>query len=174
MKEEWRTVVGYEGLYEISNLGRARALDRRIGCRWGGTRRWRGIVLQPIVASNGYPFVSVCRNGKRKQMSIHRMVLESFVGPRPSGMEACHNDGVRTNCRLDNLRYDTRTNNAADRKTHGTEHVGERAPAARLTDELVRAIRRRDKSAYKWAQELGLGLNTVTRARSGKTWAHIK
>jgi hypothetical protein len=71
---------------------------------------------------------------------VHGLVMRSFVGPPPAGMEICHNDGLATNCRLDNLRYDTPTNNHADKIKHGTTNRGERQGSSRLKNEDVRKI----------------------------------
>jgi hypothetical protein len=173
VEEEWRAVVGYEGLYEVSSLGRVRALKRIVDGRWGKWRLQGGVMKKIVKRVTGYEAISLCSGGVVRQFSVHRLVLEAFVGRRPKGMEACHWDGNRTNSALANLRWDTRRNNAVDRKRHGTDLLGERAKSARLTRDLVLAIRRRDKPATQWAKELGVGLQTVCRARLGQTWAWL-
>jgi hypothetical protein len=171
--ENWKAVVGYEGLYEVSDIGRVRAIARVTCGRWGA-RPLKARIMKPVLKrATGYYAISLCKSGLVKQPSVHKLVLEAFVGPRPDGMEACHWDGDRTNAALSNLRWDTRLNNALDRKRHGTDLLGERAKSARLTESLVREIRKRNKSARAWAKELGVGLQTVCRARSGITWAHV-
>lgn len=118
MDETWRAVVGLEGKYEVSNLGRVRSLNRKIGDGRRGTRLKRGKMLsQSANVKSGYLYVGLGQNGKRL---VHRLVLESFVGPCPDGMECCHNDGDRTNNRVDNLRWDTRYGNCQDIRAAGT------------------------------------------------------
>lgn len=73
--------------------------------------------------------------------SLHRLVLEIFVGPCPDGMECCHNDGNRSNNVLSNLRWDTKQANQADSERHGTRIRGDSHPRAKLTADMVRAIR---------------------------------
>lgn len=85
----------------------------------------------------GYPKVVLVRGSDHVSKRVHRLVLETFVGSCPEGMETCHNNGVRTDNRLCNLRWDTRSNNSRDSVKHGT-HVGCR----KLADATVRLIRR--------------------------------
>jgi hypothetical protein len=69
---------------------------------------------------SGYLYVNLKRVGSQSQRAVHRLVLEAFVGPCPPGMEGCHNDGDQLNNRLDNLRWDTPSNNKLDSVRHGT------------------------------------------------------
>lgn len=79
-----------------------------------------GVELAPGVRKDGRLSVVLNREGRRRTRLIHQLVLEAFVGPRPNGMEGCHNDGICTNNVWTNLRWDTRAGNAADTKRHGT------------------------------------------------------
>ena len=120
MAEEWRPVVGYEGLYEVSDAGRVRSLSREV--RTGrGTRMVDGRILSPARGVGGYPVVSLSNGGARVR-PVHRLVLEAFVGPRPAGTECCHGDGDPENNRLSNLRWDTHESNMDDQRRHGTNH----------------------------------------------------
>lgn len=114
--EEWRPVVGYEGYYEVSNIGRVRSttrLDNR-------GRQKTGRVLRAGIAANGYLLVSLWRDGVASSRTVHSLVAEAFIGPRPQGMDVCHADGDRLNPVVTNLRYDTRAANLADARVHGT------------------------------------------------------
>jgi hypothetical protein len=119
--EQWRPVVGFEGRYEVSDAGRVRSLPRlirqkaRSGTEY--TLRKSGRLLRSGVASNGYPTVALGRGNTR---TLHSLVTEAFIGPRPSGQEVRHLDGDRKNPRLSNLTYGTRTENILDAVAHGT------------------------------------------------------
>lgn len=125
--EEWRAVVGFEGSYEVSDLGRVRSLDRvehfqRVDARSGKlvsvSRRHKGVLLVPEkVKKSGYLRVQL---GKGNKLYVHALVLTAFTGPCPDGFEGCHGDGDRTNNREPNLRWDTRRENVADMVKHGT------------------------------------------------------
>ncbi|WP_341258240.1 NUMOD4 motif-containing HNH endonuclease [Gordonia malaquae] len=116
--EQWRPVLGFEGLYQVSDRGRVRSLDRTIVQSNGTTRTFKGQVLRQV-RMNAYMTVGLSHAGRGFRRTVHRLVLESFVGPRPDGMEACHNDSDGTNNHLQNLRWDTRKENAADRVRAG-------------------------------------------------------
>lgn len=115
MKEEWRSVVGYEGLFEVSNHGGVRSLDRTITRSDGAIRRFRGKVLNPYLSSDNYLRVNL----RGRDVRVHTLVLEAFVGPRPSGYVACHNDGDGSNNNILNLRWDTYSSNNFDIVKHG-------------------------------------------------------
>lgn len=116
--EEWRSISGYGG-YEVSSLGRVRSLDRTDAAG----NRIKGRILKSRLHTGGYLRVNLCA-GKSRDFFIHRLVLETFIGPCPVGKEGCHNDGNRQHNAVSNLRWDTRFQNMADKKLHGTEQLG--------------------------------------------------
>jgi hypothetical protein len=120
--ENWRAVVGFEGLYEVSDLGHVRSLNRIVNSFPGLTRVAQGRLMRLQPRRSGHLCVGLCRDGRRRLVNVHRLVLEAFVGPCPDGMECCHNDGDATNNRVENLRWDTRSENFLDRGRHGTHH----------------------------------------------------
>lgn len=116
--EEWRPVVGYEGLYEVSDQGRVRSLPRTL--RDG--RRLKGRVLKPGVSRPyGHLSVSFSVDFNITQHSVHRLVLTAFVGkaPSPEQDNALHWDGDPTNNTPGNLRWGTKKENAGDSMRHG-------------------------------------------------------
>jgi hypothetical protein len=160
--ENWKPVVGYEGLYEVSNSGRLRntrtGLDKVYTLNKQGNR----------------PFVGLWRNNRIKIFKPHTLVLTAFVGPRPHGMECCHNDGNSWNNRLENLRWDTTRNNQLDRIKHGTSNRGERCAAAKLTEAQVLAIRADTRKQKVIAAEYGVRDSAISRIKSGKRWGHLQ
>jgi hypothetical protein len=104
--EEWRDVVGWEGLYEVSSLGRVRSLDREIVHYRGGLARRKGRVLSASPDSDGYPMVHLYRDGARTSRLVHALVCPAFHGPRPfPAAEVLHADETRTNCAASNLAW---------------------------------------------------------------------
>ena len=116
-EELWLPVVGYEGYYEVSDMGRVRGRERAdsIG------RPLSGKNLAQNVTRRGYKTVCLCRDGIRSTKRVHRLVLEAFVGPCPEGMERLHWDDVPSNNHLSNLRYGTKLENAADKLRNHTQ-----------------------------------------------------
>lgn len=112
--EEWRAVVGFENYYEVSNLGSVRSVIRRITrITKGGsyqTRPYGGKVLSPKVQDKGHLEVSLWKKNKGKTKSVHRLVLESFLGPQPH-LVCNHIDGNPGNNKLENLEWCTQKEN---------------------------------------------------------------
>lgn len=122
-QETWRPVVGAEGYYEVSDLGRVRSLDRLLTFPDGRSRRSPGRILKPWKSNRGgYPAVGIAVDGKKRKVFVHVLVLEAFVGPRPPGMACCHGDGNAENNCLANLRWDTYSSNNYDLVKHGSHH----------------------------------------------------
>lgn len=128
--ENWKPVVGYEGLYEVSDLGNVRSVDRTVWHSRGFTMTLKGKLLAQG-PRRGYLRVCLTKDGKGKHISVHKLVLEAFVGERPEGQDICHNNGNRTDNRLTNLRYDTKSGNAKDMVKHGTHNLGRREKCPR-------------------------------------------
>jgi hypothetical protein len=112
--EHWLPVVGYEGIYEVSDRGRIRTVPRRVPCKGGKTRQINQRIKKPSLTKAGYLIIKLTRNHEDRSVSVHPLVLEAFVGPRPPGMECCHADGDKTNNALSNLRWDTKRANELD------------------------------------------------------------
>jgi hypothetical protein len=134
----FRDVPEFPG-YRIGDDGTMLSCLKRGGNAFILTREWRRLACYD---KQGYRYIRLQRaDGTSHQRQVHRIVLEAFIGPCPAGMEACHNNGVRSDNRLDNLRWDTRKNNLADRVRHGTVNRGERHGRSKLSAEQVRQLR---------------------------------
>lgn len=132
MTEEWRSVVGYEGLYEVSDQGRVRSLDREVWNPRGFVANRRGVTLRPAPNHGGYPLVTLYSGGRtRKTIQVHKLVLEAFVAPKPPGTEARHRDGNPENNVPSNLMWSTHSKNIKDQIRHGTHNMGSRTHCKR-------------------------------------------
>lgn len=119
VSEIWRPVVGYEGVYEVSSMGRVRSLERYIVERSGKRRRWSGRMLTPRLAAKGYHLLTL-QGGRHRR--LHQLVAEAFLGPCPPGCEVRHRNGDHTDSRLANLAYGTHSENVRDSIEHGTHN----------------------------------------------------
>ena len=134
MSEQWLPIPGYEGIYEVSDLGRVRSQTRMQAIPYeDGTVRHRRIVgrvlRQHLNASNGRPQIDLVDSaGRRRCIKVHRLVALAFHGPCPGDeYEVCHVDGDRANNAASNVRWDTRKANAADKLLHGTDRFASRS-----------------------------------------------
>lgn len=107
MKEEWRAVPGYEGLYEVSNMGRVRSLDRWVKGYKGTPYFKQGRLLSIHLDHKGYYYVGLVRNAKSVQMKVHRLVAMAFI-PNPDNLPMVnHRNECKTNNNVDNLEWCT-------------------------------------------------------------------
>lgn len=104
-KEYWRPVVGYEGLYEVSNLGRIKSFDTYRKGPNGSIRIYKGRILKPFINGRGYLQVTLSKNGTHKKFQVHRLVALHFL-PNPSNLpEVNHKDENKLNNSVDNLEW---------------------------------------------------------------------
>lgn len=177
--ERWLPVPGYEGKYEVSDLGRVRSLPRRCAMKGGFTRSVPGKMLTQSSLTGGYLGVCLTKDGRSTTKSVHPLVLQAFVGPRPGkGREydACHNNGDKEDNRLANLRWDTKKGNSRDRRAHGTMFQGESSPRTGLSDSQVVELRRRAANGEfirELAAEAGLTRSGMRKVVSGETFSHL-
>jgi len=168
--ETWRPVVGYE-LYEVSSLGRVRSWHKAGA---GGKKFNKPLVMHQQIDRFGRLWVRPYILCIQKIRLVHQLVLEAFVGPRKEGMETRHLDGDPANNRLENLRWGTPLENAADKIRHGTTPWGERNGSAVLTELQVRKILASKKSAKALAKRYDVSRSAVLRIRNGRTWKHLR
>lgn len=127
--------------------------------------------------SNGrYAIMILCRNGKRVGRQLHRLVLETFRGPCPDGMQARHLNGDRKENGISNLAWGTVSENAMDRVRHGTHRFGETHGAAKLSNAEIAEIRERaarGETGYWMAPQYGINVSTANRIIGRRTWKHM-
>lgn len=116
--ERWLAVPGYEGIYEVSDIGRVRSLAK-IDAQ--GARRKQRLFKPSKMDAWGHLGVTFRQGGRRESRYVHRLVLEAFVGPCPPGMEGCHWNDVKDDNRLTNLRWGTKSENRLDCVRNGTD-----------------------------------------------------
>jgi hypothetical protein len=175
LPEQWKPVVGFEGLYEVSDHGRVRSLDRIVS-RPTGTYFRAGRLMRISRQKTGYLGLRLCKNGKSVLILVHHLVLSAFVGPRPTRADGCHNDGCKENNRLSNLRWDTRKGNFADKRKHGTQTRGSSHPAARLNEtdvERIFDLRANGCTQAQIGDWMGIHQVHVGQILRRKAWAHV-
>lgn len=131
MVEIWKDIRDYEGLYQASNWGRIRSLDRYEVV--GKAKRFRkGKILKAVKTKRGYLKVGLCKAGKMKQFLVHRLVYETFNGVIPEGMDVNHINEIKTDNRYpENLNLMNRKNNinwGTGIKRRAEKRIGTKAP----------------------------------------------
>jgi hypothetical protein len=173
MTERWLPCPGYEGLYEVSNLGRVRSLH------FEPPR-----ILKFGTDQTDYPIVALSKNGSiknggtRKTFTVHRLVAIAFHGHKRNALhnEVAHLDGNRKNASADNLKWVSKVENMSHKLLHGTDHRGSKHPHAilnegqviRILDLLVEGY-----SCNELAKQFGVKGSTIDCILKGKNWRHV-
>lgn len=173
MEEVWKDIIGYEGYYQASNLGRIRSLDRYITYVNGRVDLVRGQIKALRVRKDGYLTLNLCKDCKKKTHSVSVLVYEAFKGKRTKGMHVCHNDSNPLNNKLDNLREDTPAGNFFDKIANGTTARGERQGAHKLSVSQVMSIRSDPRPQRIIAAEYGVSQGHISRIKRRAEWRHF-
>lgn len=192
MKEVWKDIPGYEDLYKVSNKGRVKRLKQSSvhKSRGGGThiRVYDELILSPGDNGNGYKFLYLSKDGSRVNKYVHGLVLESFLGREP-GKECNHKNGIKSDNRLDNLEWVTKSENGKHAYRTGLNRVSEYQKkqiskanrgsghgASKLTERNIPVIRQMKKQGITntdIAKKFNVNRETVGCVLRGKTWTHV-
>jgi hypothetical protein len=135
---------------------------------------WRKI--NPVLDRYGYRVLCVRKNGERKWVKLHHLVLEAFKGPCPEGMIGLHNEDDQEDNRPDHLRWGTHQDNFDDKIKNDCYIKGEEVNTAKLTAPEVVALRADHKSGmniYELMDRYGIARSTVYSIVTNKTWKHL-
>jgi hypothetical protein len=178
MEEEWRDIEGFEGYYQVSNLGRVRSLDR-VKC---DGIRMKGRIMKTHFDACGYEMVQLRRDGKYKHPSIHRLVAIAFI-PNPDNLpQVNHIDEIRNHNTVDNLEWCTvlYNQNYGHRRERASESsVGEKNANHRLTEKQVLEIREKyipghaEFGVRPLAEKYGVKYVTISKILQRKIWTNI-
>ena len=166
MSEEWRDVVGYEGRYQVSSMGRVKSLERKVRHWRGGERIQKERILKPSNDRGGYLLVSLCDGEKRKTLTVHRLVCQAFHENPDNKPQVNHINEIKTDNRACNLEWST----AKENNNHGTRT--ERSAKTRskpvgqytLDGELVKIW----QSPCEAGKQIGLSDSHVSKVANGK------
>jgi hypothetical protein len=176
--EVWKDIPGYEGRYQASSFGRIKSLGR-----WFNRADWRtGLITkvrvpERILAAarfNSLGHLSVYLRDETHPDGIgkpvHQLVLLTFIGPAPAGLEVLHKNGIPTDNSISNLRYDTRSENMTDRYRHSGKGL-------KLTVDNVIQIRKllcEGIPQRQIAKTFGVSDTTIYYIKTGRRFKWIK
>jgi hypothetical protein len=179
MNEEiWKAIADFEGIYEVSNMGRVRALIGRAP-RLGMVRPILAeprIIKSSVNKVHGYCEVGLYNQNGCKKFRVNRLVLLTFIGPCPDGFDGSHLDGGRTNNELSNLLWETKKENNARKHSHGTAQNGERHNRAKLKNAdilSIRALHDGGTPKIEIAKQFGVTRTMISYIVRRKNWTHI-
>ena len=180
MKEKWRDVKDYDGLYQVSNLGRVRSLNRIIDISESKLRgeklKRKGVLLKPNKTSQGYYCVKLCKvvNGKsyQKNCRIHRLVATAFIVNSKNKKQVNHTDGNKGNNKVTNLEWCTPSENVLHsirvlgNNTH--ENHGKNILSKKQVDEIRKLIQ--EKSTFEISKQLDIPYYLIKNIKRNTAW----
>ncbi len=174
--EEWRPILGHEGLYEVSGLGRIRSFDRRIKGRNGTLKRLRGVIYKNARTKRGYETVMLVKDEKWKGNLVHRLVASAFIENRLNLPQVNHIDGNKTNNHVSNLEWVDNLTNHRKAAEIGLLAHGERHYHAKLSNKDVEAICSLfgKTKQVEIAKRFNISVSVVSSIKSRAAWRYIQ
>jgi hypothetical protein len=175
----WRTIPGYEKLYEVSDLGDVRSVDRIVEYPNNKPSRFfKGKILkQSLQVNKKYYGVRLSKKGKTRLWLTHQLVALAFLGPRKAKMFVCHGPkGCFINT-VENLSYGTAVKNSFDQWRDKTKRHGELCSWSKLKTQEVLEIRTLYKNGEKnktLARRFNISPSRVCDIVKGRGWNHLK
>lgn len=177
MKEEWREIKGYEGYYEVSNIGNIRSMERYVNSKN------KSIALKKAKSINmskrgAYISVKLSKENKEKTFSVHRLVALMFIPNPENKLEVNHIDGNKMNNFVGNLEWCTRSENGLHSYKNGLQS-GRKGSKHHFTNlreydiiqmffDLNKGLTKREISI-----KYGLSYSNICKILRGKTWRHV-
>ena len=180
MSEIWKDIHGFEGFYQVSDIGRVRSVDRVVTFKDGSMRKYKGKVLKPHVDKTiGYERLSLCNNDGCNSKSVHRLVLETFKPyENMNNLDVNHIDGNKLNNHLTNLEWLTRRDNLKHAHDTGLiNNIGEGHPNAKLSNaDVLEILQRLDTGELHEdiASDYGVGKSCIGKINIGAIWKLVK
>lgn len=174
IKEEWRDIEGYEGMYQVSNLGNVRGLNRVDST--GRKRKER--ILKPKVTSSGYHQAGLCKNSKVTNHLIHRLVAVAFIDNPDNKKTVNHKDGCKSNNKLMNLEWLTASENNKHAFSVGLKSAkGSKNSQSKFTEEdipVIFRLYRQGLSQKKIADKFNVQQQSISKILNRQRFAHVK
>ena len=174
--EFWADIEGYEGFYEISHLGRVKSLRRTIMRTNNRKQTFKENILKPVLTSKGYLTVNLHKVGKVKTFKIHRLLALSFIDNPDNKPQVNHIDGIKTNNRLNNLEWNTSSENTQHAYNNSLllPRKGIKHHMSKITEKQVLEIRAsKNKTHQQLADDFQLSRQTIGKIINRKRWKHI-
>lgn len=172
--EIWKDIVGYEGFYQVSNLGKIKGLDRFVSSSHNCKRLVKGKIIKPTIRVC-YHKVCLSKPNQIWQVSVHRLVALHFIENPENKPQVNHKNGIKTDNRVDNLEWCTTFENRQHAFDTGLQKAikGEKHYISKLTEKDVLDIRKSSLLQRELSLIYGVHRVCISQVKLRKTWKHI-
>lgn len=179
--EIWKDVKGYEGVYQVSNLGNVKSLDREVNSRYGGKRKVEGVLLKFLPDKDNYSRVNLKKNQKGKTILVHRLVAAAFIDNKENKPQVNHINGIKNDNNVENIEWVTLSENRRHAYDTGLQNGinrrGEKNNFSKMTKKQVLEIRSTYKKGVVTYKELSAKFNISSGCIGSiirkKSWAWL-
>lgn len=177
--EIWKDIENFEGIYQVSNMGRVRSLDRQIHYKDGRIGNFTGIILKQGVCRKGYPIVYLSKGSKKKAIKVHRLVALTFVKKHQKKNQVNHIDGDKSNNIFTNLEWCDNSENQIHAYANGLNSVsrGESNGNNKYSLSIIIELKKMLKIGKTYKEiinKLNVSKSLIYHVKSEKTWKYVK
>jgi hypothetical protein len=173
--EIWKDIKGYESLYQVSNLGRVKSLEKKDYMHLNKCYRIKKEIILRYSISNNYRSVSLYRNKKQKTFSIHRLVAIHFIDNIKNKKEVNHINGIKTDNRVENLEWVTSSENqihALEKNLYTPKKGGDHSNS-KLNEKKAYDIFISDLNNSELSKIFRISISVISSIRNKRAWKHI-
>jgi hypothetical protein len=174
MEEIWKDITGYEGMYQVSSMGRVKSIDRIVFRSRNGNTKVNDLIMKQGNGHSGYKLITLHKNGKPKTFRINRIVAIHFIDNPENKTDVNHKDGIKSNNSVSNLEWNTGKENISHAHKTGLRNGNHRK---KLTKDQVLYIKanyvRLKVTVPYFAKLFGVSESCIRHIVSGVNWNYL-
>ena len=171
--EVFKDILGYEGLYQVSNLGKVKSTERKAKHWRGGLLTVKSRIMKPFTSKCGYLIVSISKNSIDNKFLIHRLVSNAFIPNPYNKPQVNHINGIKTDNKVSNLEWATTSENSLHAFKNNLKAKGQNRTQSKLTNKEVLEIRHSNLRNIELSRLYNISKSIISGIQKGRLWKHV-